>query len=329
MHYQDDIPDIIPKKEYFKILNRFSEVVDNYPDKFRINIYYLEDNLCKIIVRRLGIKDGWGKDLKIVLYSYDELENETISIGSNEYDSKIMEIYTDITLVKDIRTSQEGKHFIHTNKPTTYSEFLNFTNIIDNNIKIEYRFFNIPEQRIFIKTYLNNALYEYDSIKDRYIKNMFFIYRYLYLNGGYYIDHNINLLKPIDELYNNIFISEDNKVFDLLICNSLSKLDEPSKLDDTWQKLSDNYIYQNTDRIINQNEVYYKNIFNINKYKFIVNSNINSYIIEYLNLNYYILKSDILEDDILITCINTITDKFEYINVNKNDSKNFIFKIDI
>ena len=103
MHYQDNIPDIILKKEYSKILNRFIEVIDNHLDKFRINIYYLEDNLCKIIVRRLETKDGWGKDLKIILYSYDELKNETISIGSNEYDSKIMEIYTDITLIKDIR----------------------------------------------------------------------------------------------------------------------------------------------------------------------------------------------------------------------------------
>ena len=294
MHYQDNIPDIILKKEYSKILNRFIEV----------------------IVRRLETKDGWGKDLKIILYSYDELKNETISIGSNEYDSKIMEIYTDITLIKDIRNQQESKYLIHTDKPSTYSEFLNFTNIIDNNIKIEYRFFDIPKQRIFIKTYFNDAISEYDSIKNKYVKNMFFICKYLYLNGGYYVNHNINLLKPIDELYtdNNIFIPDDNKIFDLLLCNN--------KNINQLLKLSDNYISQNID-------IYYKNIFNINKYKFIVNSNINSYIIEYLNLNYYIFKSDMLESDIFIICINTINDTFEYINVNQNDSSNFIFKVNI
>jgi glycosyltransferase involved in cell wall biosynthesis len=69
------------------------EILDEYSDNFKINLYYLDEFLCKIIVRRIDKNEGWGKNLRILLNSLDKKSSEIISIGSSDYQSKIIEIY--------------------------------------------------------------------------------------------------------------------------------------------------------------------------------------------------------------------------------------------
>lgn len=208
-NYDNEIPNFLNKKDYFYIKNKFEEILDENSDKFRINIYYLEDYLCKIIVKRIDLNSGWGKNLRILLYGSDN-SNEIISIGSSDYENKIIEIYTNIKLYKnddsDNNNESFDKNIIQCDKNNivdNHIKFLNFSNIIDNNININYIFFNLKEERKFIKDNCKKYLNLFDLIKDNEIKNIIFICNYLYINGGYYISLNIDLYKSIKNLNKN------------------------------------------------------------------------------------------------------------------------------
>ena len=329
-NYINEIPNFLNKKDYFYVKNKFEEILDENPDKFRINIYYLEDYLCKIIVRRIDLNSGWGKNLKILLHGLDNSE-EIISIGSNDYENKIIEIYTNIKLYKNDDNNNEffDKNIIQCDKNNIIDnniKFLNFTNIIDNNININYLFFNVYEQRKFIKDNCKKYLNLFDLIKDNEIKNIIFICNYLYINGGYYISLNIDLHKSIKNLnknntnyysldennFINLFLTEkeNNDILEYLnfILNKLGYNDKTiKKLENNTKNINSDIdiysIFKNSEKISDEefnkninsykfikNNIFYKNIFKINNYKFIINSDNTNYIIEYLNIDYFLIK---------------------------------------
>ena len=73
-------------------------IVDNlFKDEFNIVIYFITNNKCKILIRRLDCI-GWGQDLKIKLMDIKDDKFEKISLGSCEENLKIIEIYTKINL---------------------------------------------------------------------------------------------------------------------------------------------------------------------------------------------------------------------------------------
>lgn len=350
--YEDNIPNLILKKNYFKILNNFKENIDNYSDKFRINVYYLEDNLCHIIVRRLDKNSGWGKNLQIILYSYNDDTSEILSIGSSEKNTKIIDIYTEIKIEKNIINMCEHKkivQFYHNNKLSNYNEYLNFTSIIDNNINLNYVFFNKNEQRKYIKTYCNEYLDTYDSLFNLNLKNMIFICNYLYLNGGYYINFNIELINGnIDEISDEpIYLIDNNLILELLFCDKNNKsiityLDQLLYINTNisidiifkdFKKIDENnYIKYNNNSISNGNEkIYYKNVYSINTFKFLINSIRKSYIVEYLNLNYYQIipeiDNDIIEQNLEVIIIDNENDIISSIFITDNNIKQYIFKI--
>jgi hypothetical protein len=129
-----------------KIINNYEEVKDHYKDVFSIIIYYLEENLCKIIVRRLDENSGWGKDLKIILYSTDNNDiKQTISIGSHTNNTKIIEISTDIILEKELDnkiTDNINQRKIiqakENNNIDNHRQYLNLTDLIYENNNLNY-----------------------------------------------------------------------------------------------------------------------------------------------------------------------------------------------
>ena len=390
-YYLNKIPNFINKHDYFYIKNKFEEILDEYPDKFVINIYYLEDYLCKIIVRRIDSNSGWGKNLKILLHGLDN-SDEIISIGSSYHENKIIEIYTNVKLYKNDDNNDSkvfDKNIIQCDKNNIIDnniKFLNFTNIIDNNININYVFFNIYEQREFIKDNSKKYLNLFDLIKDDEIKNIIFICNYLYINGGYYISLNIDLYKSIKNLnknntnyysldennFINLFLTEkeNNDILEYLnfILNKLGynnktikklnnntkninsdatdkensslqgdMLDLPKVKGATKEQtmIDINFIFKNSEKISEEefnknintykfikNNIFYKNIFKINNYKFIINSDNTNYNIEYLNLDYFLIKelddSKFIENNLELICINNDIDIYNTIIFNEN-----------
>ena len=360
-NYINEIPNFLNKKDYFYVKNKFEEILDENPDKFRINIYYLEDYLCKIIVRRIDLNSGWGKNLKILLHGLDNSE-EIISIGSNDYENKIIEIYTNIKLYKNDDNNNEffDKNIIQCDKNNIIDnniKFLNFTNIIDNNININYLFFNVYEQRKFIKDNCKKYLNLFDLIKDNEIKNIIFICNYLYINGGYYISLNIDLHKSIKNLnknntnyysldennFINLFLTEkeNNDILEYLnfILNKLGYNDKTiKKLENNTKNINSDIdiysIFKNSEKISDEefnkninsykfikNNIFYKNIFKINNYKFIINSDNTNYSIEYLNIDYFLIKeldnSKFIENNLELICINNDIDIYNIIIFNE------------
>jgi mannosyltransferase OCH1-like enzyme len=66
---------------YHFIKNNFEIVKHQYPDKFDIKIYYLNDHYCYIFTKRLDSTAGWGLNLKIKLFNIRDLnKNESLSL---------------------------------------------------------------------------------------------------------------------------------------------------------------------------------------------------------------------------------------------------------
>jgi len=343
--YNEDIPSIINKKDYFMILNKYEIVNDEHPDKFNVNIYYLEDNLCKIIIRRIDLCNGWGKDLKVILYAEDERGNEILSLGSSELNTKIMDIYVDIKLIKKIMNYTNNKKILQISdkrKIDNFQNYLSFSSIIDNNINFDCIYFSDEEQRMFIKNYCNEYLDTYDLIKETDLKNMIFVCNYLYLNGGYYVSFNIILNKNIIDISDkNYYVINNNLILELLFCekenkNIMSYLDkllylnaniEVYEIFKDFEKLNTEYYII---KILKENNIisnnYIKNVFTINQYKFLIDSQ-NEYMIEYLNLDYYKLESiNNIESDLEIIVINNETSIKKNIIINESN-KHYIFKV--
>lgn len=352
-NFIETIPDKIlnnnSSNKFYKILNNYEEVKDHYKDVFSIIIYYLEENLCKIIVRRLDENSGWGKDLKIILYSTDNNTKQTISIGSNTSNTKIIEVSTNIILEKEleVKTTNNNQQKIiqakENNNIDNYQQYLNVTDLIYENNNLNYEFFNIIKQREFIKNYMDKYLDKFDLLNNCYYKYLIFICCYIYLNGGIYISNDIQLSTNINNINiqkNSYFINEDDNV--LLFLNSdrnneevISYLDYiiENKQNITGKNNFNNFTeFKNLKNYKNNyinNINYYiinsDNVFKINNYKFIMNSDI-KYVIIYLDENYYLLKPfnkyNIVEKDMYITYINETTNIVSKVEV-KTEKNNY------
>ena len=69
---------------YHYIKNNYEIVKYNFPDKFDIKIYYLNEDYCQIYVKRLDSNEGWGLILEIKIYDINDENNfEIINIGNS------------------------------------------------------------------------------------------------------------------------------------------------------------------------------------------------------------------------------------------------------
>lgn len=79
---------------YHYIINKYETIEYPYNDTFDISIYYLDDNLCEIVVKRTDSSSGWGLLLEIKIYDINENDKyEIINFGSSN-DNIISRIFS-------------------------------------------------------------------------------------------------------------------------------------------------------------------------------------------------------------------------------------------
>lgn len=332
--------------EFKRIINKYEIIKDDFPDKFIINLFYIDKNLCLFKIRRIDSEYGWDKDLKINLFSENGRENEIISIGKSFKNTKNIEIYTNIDLFfSDITI--KSKNILQT-RDQNFKNFIeceNFYKFISKNIEYNFYNFNKNSRRDFIIDNYKNILNIYDTIIDHNLKKKIFILCYVNFNGGIYIDHNLEFDEISNMDLDNNLIKTENDNFYILNCSENSvnvkklfaDIENKEKLDFR------NYIkdVKDIEIDINLNDkikfLYYDHVFNFRNYKILIltESKINDYnfIVEEMEEGYYLIKEKDNKDfnDINIKYINLINNNEGYLKkenykLSKNNLK--IFKID-
>jgi len=262
-------------------------IVDNiFKDDFSIAIYFICNNKCKILIRRLDDSIGWGQDLKIKLVDIEGKEFQKISLGSSEENLKVIELYTKITLYKNeniefnipkviIQTSNDNmnKNIFH------YNSIMSF---IDLNPDFEYRHFYDIDIREFIKNNidkgdgdkgdgdkgdrdkgdrdkgdgdkgdrdkgdnLDKILEAFDLLIAGPLKADLFRYFYLYKNGGCYFDCKMVLRKSLSKIIKN-----NDKV---ILCNDDRALHNGIIMIEKNNSIMYNCLKECIDNILNKNK---------------------------------------------------------------------------
>ena len=296
-------------------------IVDNiFKDDFNIVIYFICNNKCKILIRRLDDSIGWGQDLKIKLIDIERKEFEKISLGSCEENLKVIELYTKITLYKNeniqfnipkviIQTSNDNmnKNIFH------YNSIMSF---IDLNPDFEYRHFYDIDCREFIKNNidkednldkednidkednLDKTLEAFDLLIPGPLKADLFRYFYLYKNGGCYFDTKMVLKKSLSKIIKN-----DDKI---ILCNDDRTLHNGIIMIDKNNIIMYNCLKECVNNILNKNkfenryqttgiELFNKHFKNINNIRTLTKKgdtiycdDNNTLILNYFYKNYYI-----------------------------------------
>ena len=196
------------------IKNRY-EMINNSKDDFHIAIYYIDSNKCKIINRRIDDSNGWGTDIKI---RFKDSSNETISIGSSYYNSKILYIYTK-TLLTPVKYKLQKipKLIFQTTSNKDINDILFYSSIltfIELNPEYEYKILDDIECQTFIKDNFDKDIQlAYNMLIPGAFKADLFRYCYLYINGGCYFD-----CKHISRIPLRSIIKKDDY---LLLCNDI------------------------------------------------------------------------------------------------------------
>lgn len=289
------------------IKNNFFIVDNTFKDEFNIAIYFICNNKCKILIRRLDCI-GWGQDLKIKLMDIQDDKFEKISLGSSEENLKIIELYTKITLYKNpnieynipkiiIQTSNNGmnKDIFH------YNSIMSF---VDLNPDFQYKHFYDIDCREFIKNNLDNSDKE-DKILDAFdllipgqLKADLFRYFYLYKNGGCYFDCKMVLKKSLSSI-----IKSNDKI---ILCNDDKSFYNGIIMIEKNNSIMYNCLKECVSNILNKNkfenrykttgrELFYKHFKNINtitklnkKGDHIYLNDSNNLILNYSYKNYYL-----------------------------------------
>ena len=299
-HFYFSQNDTLIKNNYFIIDNKHN-------DQFHIAIYYLFNNKCKIIIRRLDHNE-WGQDLKIQIMNIHNDGFEKFSLGSCENNMKVIEIYTNITLYK---TLYEENIFIPKNiiqicdKDKDIYDNNAMLSLIELNPDYEYKLYDDTECRLFIKNNYNDILIAFDMIIDNNLKSDFFKYCYLYICGGCYFNNNIILRKPLRMIINKedkiVLASSSN-----IINNSFILIEKGNEnIYKLLKYIVENIMIKDKNIISNQmnlfNSLFNKNSIDIKIYKNINNIiyNNNDPILEYYKNNTYSEKL-FFEESIII-----------------------------
>ena len=322
------IPKYIPScNENFKILNKFKLIKDEFPDKFIINLFYLENKLCLFKITRIDSNNGWDKDLKIIIYSIDENNKEVISLGKSYKNSKNIEIYTEIDLIVENRITFD-KNIIQTidNDFTNYQEVDNFYKFIYKNLEHNFNNFNYETRRSFILDNYKSKINLFDLILCSELKKKIFILCYLNLLGGIYLDENVELNDSISNIYEdkNLINIKDNNIYFLSIEKDninlkklFSDLKKKSKLDFKSYINNHKVIDIKIKKEIKIEFKYYDNIFNFKNFKILImgNENNKNFVIEEMQEGYYLVKEkdNNKVDNIIIKYINLLNNEENFL----------------
>ena len=199
------IQNLKPRNDIF-ILNHY-EIIYHYNNDFHLIIYFLKNNKCKIIIRKMNQVSGWIHNLEIKIYDKQDTKKfEVINIGTSNQNVKILNYYLkDIKLHKKIpKKIKIPKIIFQTHKSNEINNVLAINSIYtfqELNPDYEYLFFDNIQCREFIKNNFNDEyLFYYDILFPGAFKADFFRYCFLYIKGGCYFDCKNILLKQLDDL---------------------------------------------------------------------------------------------------------------------------------
>ena len=225
------ISSLFPRKEIL-IGNKYS-ILNNYDYDFHLVIYYISEEKCKLIIRRLDNEKGWGENIDIKIEDIDNKKNSLIySIGSSQYSTKIINLYSFILLIKNKEHFKKQiipKKIIQTYAQNNIQDVLLSYSIYtfqELNPEYEYVFFNNQECRKFIQNkYDKEILYFYDILVPGAFKADFFRYCYLYKEGGCYFDCKQLLRIPLSRIIKDndtLILCQDNHktgLFNAFMCS--------------------------------------------------------------------------------------------------------------
>jgi mannosyltransferase OCH1-like enzyme len=83
---------------YYLIKNIFEIIPYDYPDKYDITIYFIDDYECQVVTNRLDSNDGWGLILEIKIFDILNNNYEILKIGNSLLNNKISYFKTNIFL---------------------------------------------------------------------------------------------------------------------------------------------------------------------------------------------------------------------------------------
>jgi mannosyltransferase OCH1-like enzyme len=331
----------LPINNYL-IKNDYFIFENNFKDEFNIVIYFITNNKCKILIRRLDCI-GWGQDLKIKLMDINGFKFEKVSLGSSDENLKIIEIYTNITLYENkLLETHIPKIIVQTSNDIMNKNIFHYNSImsfIDFNPDFEYKhFFDIDIREFIINNSneddkKNNILEAFDLLNAGQLKADLFKYFFLYKNGGCYFDTKMILKKSLSKIINN-----DDKI--VLICDN-DNISNSVIMIEKNNIVMYNILIECVSNILNKNkgnnkqettgnELFNKHFKNNNDYKkiFKVGDNIyhdNNLIINCFYKNYYTNYYN-TEKDLEYMWINN---KYFYKKANtiKNDDFEYYFYI--
>lgn len=196
------IPKYLSKRNDIFINNNY-EIIKNYNsnDDFHIVLYYINQNKCKVIIRRLDDEGGWSLNLCISIYDNNN-NKQNISLGSSTNNEKIMYIYTNIILNPITNINQKiPRVIIQTSKNNNYNSLLHYNSVqtfLELNPEYEYYFFQDSDCREFIKNNFDSSILDtYDMLYPGAYKADLFRYCYIYIKGGCYFDNKYILRTPL------------------------------------------------------------------------------------------------------------------------------------
>lgn len=351
----------VNKRDDILIKNNFKVRADNnFNDTFHIVCYYITQNICKIIIRRTDNDEGWGQNIIVLIEDIENNNNyEEYSVGSNNSNIKILELYVKTRLFKNIyQEFKIPKIIIQTYNEALYINNIHYNNVIsliELNPEYEYKFFDNNDCLKFIsENYDKEIFHIYNSIKTYKKKSELFRYCYLYLNGGCYINSNINLLQPIYKIVNSndIFVVSEkinNRIIMTYPKNELLlKLINNFNIEknNNMENIGKNFFHKiinsinfkiikniKIDNILIDENMIFKKSIKINNYIFQIFQSISEDIFDIIHLKnniYYIQRVDMNDgwlQNIILRIFNNLENINLEINIGNSDKNKKIFII--
>jgi mannosyltransferase OCH1-like enzyme len=210
---------ILPRKEYL-IKNKYVISNDINNLDFSIVIYYINEYMIKIIIRRLDDECGWDENLKIVLYDIDKKNiKEIINISSSKHNFKYLYLKTKlkISFYEHEYFQEIPKIIFQTGYSNKFKNILHFNSImslVELNPEYTYIYHDNKSSRKFLKEKFSDEInYSYDLLVPGAYKADLIRYCFLYENGGCYFDCKQILRFPI-----RTFLKKDKE---LVLCNDI------------------------------------------------------------------------------------------------------------
>jgi hypothetical protein len=210
----DKIPKNIGKRDDIYIKNKYEIIKSGHGD-FHSALYYLNNDKCKIIIRRLDEEYGWNFDLKIKIY--DELIGdlfEELSVGSSEKNCKIINLNVGLELKPiEIYIQKIPKVIIQTSYNNNIKSLLHYNAVktfLELNPEYKYEFYDDNECREFIKkNFDSEVLDSFDLLNPGAYKADLFRLCIIFINGGCYFDNKYILRIPL----RNLIQKDDLNIF--------------------------------------------------------------------------------------------------------------------